>query len=130
MTRINKSQGITIIGFLCMATLVIVVALIGFRLIPAYIENYGVIDSLNKLQSKLDERNPNGNVEQTAIQNALERMFNVNYIHSVTAKDAEVTQQEEGFQVRVVYDVRIGLIGNISLLLHFDDDVVIKQHAA
>ena len=129
MLRMAKSKGITLIGFICLASLMITVSLIGFRLVPAYIENYSVVDSLNKLQSKVEEMHPNSELARSSIQSTLEKMFDINYIHSVAARDVEVSREDEGYMVRVVYDVRIGLIGNISLLLHFDNHVVIQQHA-
>lgn len=129
MQKITNSQGISFIGFLCGLGVVLMVVLLAFRIAPAYIENYSINDSLRSLQAKLDEQTQT-DIDRIVISKTLEKMFDVNSIRAISAKDAEIIPQKEGgYLVRTVYNVNVDLVGNLSLQIHFDNSVVVKSHA-
>jgi hypothetical protein len=129
MTGIKNARGVTYIGFLTIAVLGFFAILIVFRTAPAYIENYSIRDSLHSLQDKVTtETNPS--LSKFSIYRALDRMFEVNRIHSITARDVLITPVNTGFAVQALYKVNVPLIGNLSLTIQFDNSVVVKENAS
>ena len=48
MTRRERQHGLTIIGFLMVAAVVVIFVVVGARMVPAYIEYYSVQKALEK----------------------------------------------------------------------------------
>ena len=130
MKGMAKSRGFTLISFACAAVTFIVLVLIAFKVAPAYIENYSIVDSLNTLQAKIDEKSSQTILQPIVIRKALGRLFDVNSIRAIEVRDAEVRRHDQGYEVSVKYDVNVDLVGNISLLIHFNDSVVITENAS
>jgi Domain of unknown function (DUF4845) len=102
------------IGFLFVAAVVLVLALLSFRVIPAYIEYFSVQKALegalvdSKDLTKLD------------IRRLVERRIGADYIDSVNANDLEVTKTGNVVTASVSWQTKLHLVGNASLLLDFD----------
>ncbi len=111
---IRHERGITILGFIFVAAVVIVVALVGFRVLPAYIEYFAVQKAL---QQALDD-SPGGNVQE--VRRAFDRKVSAGYIESVRAADVQVTRQQNAITASVVWQRILPMVGNASILLDFD----------
>ena len=103
----------TIIGFLMVAAVVIVFALVGFRVLPAYIEYFTVQKAL---EATLAEP---GNLTPQDIRRSLERRMDADYVDSVRASD--VTVSKEGNRHRLDrWQKILHMVGNASILLEFE----------
>ena len=111
---IRHERGITILGFIFVAAVVIVVALVGFRVLPAYIEYFAVQKAL---QQALDD-SPGGNVQE--VRRAFDRKVSAGYIESVRAADVQVTRQQNAITASVGWQRILPMVGNASILLDFD----------
>ncbi|HEY4138402.1 MAG TPA: DUF4845 domain-containing protein [Casimicrobiaceae bacterium] len=110
----GNERGITILGFLFVAAVVVVVALVGFRVTPAYIEYFAVQKAL---QQALED-SPTGNIAE--IRRAFDRKSSVGYIESVRASDVQVTRQNNQITASVSWQSVLPMIANASILLDFD----------
>jgi hypothetical protein len=110
----RNERGITILGFLFVAAVVIVVALVGFRVTPAYIEYFAVQKAL---QQAVDDT-PDGNVAE--IRRAFDRKTSAGYIESVRPVDVQVTRQSNQITASVSWQRVLPMIANASILLDFD----------
>lgn len=110
----RRERGITILGFLFVAVVVVIFALVGFRVLPAYIEYFAVEKAL---QQALED-SPDGNV--TGVRRAFERKVSAGYIESVQSSDVQVTRQQNQITASVSWQRVLPMIGNASILLDFD----------
>ena len=77
------------IGFLFVSAVVLVVALLAFRMIPAYIEYYTVQRALEKALAETNDPT------LANVRRAMERKLNADYVDAVTAKDVDVVKQRQ-----------------------------------
>jgi hypothetical protein len=110
----HSERGITILGFLFVAAVVITVALVGFRIMPAYIEYFAVQKAL---QTALDDA-PTGNVAE--VRRAFDRKAGAGYIESVRPSDIQISRQGGAITATASWQRVLPMIGNASILLDFD----------
>ena len=110
----RRQHGLSMIGFLFVAAIVIVVALLGFRMIPAYVEYFSVQKAL---EGALKDTN---DYSTTAIRRAVDRRLGAEYIDSVRSGDVEVTKTGNTINASVSWQKKLHLVSNVSLLLDFD----------
>ncbi len=112
----GRQRGLTIIGFLFVAVVVVAVAMIGFRVVPAYIEFFAVKKALQD-QLVASARDPQNLAE---FRKGLEGRFNVGYVDSVSPSD--VTLEKDGNDIVAVaeWERRLHMVGNASILLEVE----------
>jgi hypothetical protein len=110
----HSERGITILGFLFVAAVVITVALVGFRIMPAYIEYFAVQKAL---QTALDDA-PTGNLAE--VRRAFDRKAGAGYIESVRPSDIQISRQGGAITATASWQRVLPMIGNASILLDFD----------
>jgi hypothetical protein len=115
----RKERGITFFG------LVLTLALIGFfcllilKIGPIYYEHFKVKASLDALRSE-----PNlASKSQEEILSMLTKRFDVNMVEHVSAEDIKISRDDGRTQIRIAYQVTEELLGNLSVLVTFDDTV-------
>ena len=102
------------LGFLFVAAVVLVAALLSFRVIPAYIEYFSVQKALE------GALNDSKDMSKADIRKLVERRIGADYIDSVNAKDVEVTRANNITTASLSWQNKLHLVGNASLLLEFD----------
>jgi hypothetical protein len=103
------------LGFLFVATVVVVCVMIGFRVTPAYIEYYSVQRALE--QALADTKDLNSVAEVRA---AFQKRVDAGYIDSVGGRDIEVVKTRNEITASASWTRKLSLIGNASLLLEFE----------
>jgi len=110
----RHQRGLTITGFVLVAILAVIVVMVGFRMIPAYIEWYTVQKVMaNTLATSKDGF--------TMYQ--FRRDFDLkaaDYIDSVRGSDIEVTKEGNQLVATANWTRILHLVGNVSLLLEFE----------
>lgn len=123
---IRHQRGFTFIGFLITAFIGICIALVGFKIIPSYIEYYNIVHSMQSLQSQSSSIDTENNIRYE-IRKALQRRFEVNAITSIASKDVKIfSQRSNQYELIADYNVKVPLVSNISLLIHFKKSVVVS----
>jgi uncharacterized protein DUF4845 len=112
----NKQRGLTLTGLIITAGVLVFFALIGFKLMPSYIEYLTIQRILKDLGHSPDLRG--GTVKD--IQTAFDRRAVVDNITSIQGKDLEVTKLGDGFEINANWATRVPLFGNVSACLDFD----------
>ena len=115
-TAVGKQRGLTIIGFLLLAAVVVIFAMVGFRVIPSYIEYYSV-------KKALDETMRGGNVDPNnlaAFRAELARRLQTSYVEEVKAADAIVQRAGTPIPAELAWERRLHMIGNAYILLEFE----------
>ena len=114
VTMPARQRGLTMIGFLFVLSVVLVVALVSFRVIPAYIEYFSVQKAL------AGALNDSKDLTRNEVIRLIDRRLGAEYIDSVRAGDVEVTKSANMTTVSVSWQTKLPLVGNASLLLDFD----------
>ena len=115
--RSMKSQqhGLTMLGFLFVAVMLIFVAMLAMKLVPAYIEFFSVKKILNTMGQESDLKSKS-NAE---IRNDFIKRANVSYVTVVKPEDLTIDRRNGGLVVSADYVFRSKLVGNVSLVVDF-----------
>lgn len=114
MHKRNRQAGLTLIGFLFVAAVVMVVALIGFRVLPSYIEYFAVKKAVaGALDDAVDG-------QPATVRKFFERRISADYVDSVRWQDLVVTKENNQIIGSISWERRMPLVYNVSLLLDFD----------
>jgi Domain of unknown function (DUF4845) len=113
----GKAQGgLTILGFMLVAAVVIIFAMVGFRVVPSYIEYYSV-------KKSLDDTMRSGNVDPSNLQAfraELARRLQTSYVENVKANDAIVQRSGNQISAELAWERRLHMFGNAYILLEFE----------
>jgi Tfp pilus assembly protein PilE len=114
MQKRNGQAGLTMIGFLFVAAVVVVIALIGFRVLPSYMEYFSVKKAVaGALEDAVDG-------QPATVRRFFERRVGAEYIDSIDWRNLEVTKQNNQIVASISWEKRMPLVYNISLLLDFE----------
>ena len=109
----RAQRGLSMIGFLFVAAVVLVTAMIAFRMIPSYIEQYTIQKAL---EGALADSN---DLSTATIRRAMDRRLAADYADVVSGKDVEVTREGNKITASVGWEKRLPLVSNVSILLDF-----------
>jgi hypothetical protein len=112
----NNQAGLTIVGFLLVAAVVVLFAMVGFRVVPSYIEYFSVRKALEDTMrgSGADPNNP------LPFRKELERRLQTGYVENVKAAEAIVTRSGSQVRAELAWERRLHMFGNASILLEFE----------
>lgn len=114
--KIRKQKGLSIIGFLIVLAVVIFFAYCGMRIGPIYLEYYSVVSAMNGVASE------RGSAQYTPFdikRKVLDRLYVSYATENVKEENIRIIRRN-GIQLRVTYEVRKPLMGNLDVLASFD----------
>jgi hypothetical protein len=122
-----RQHGLTMIGFLFVAMLVVMAAMVAMKVVPAYIEFFSVKKMLVSMGQEADFRNKsNGDIRA-----AFARKLAIDYVSVVKPEDLMIDRSTGTPVVAVEYEFRTPLVGNVSLVIDFsassDPDAASRQ---
>jgi Tfp pilus assembly major pilin PilA len=115
MRQASRQRGLTIIGFMLVAAVVVIFAVVGFRVTPAYIEFFAVQKALEQTLAETKDFNT-----PTEVRKAFERRADAGYIESVRASDVMVTKNGNAIVASASWTRKLPLVANASLFLEFE----------
>jgi tetrahydromethanopterin S-methyltransferase subunit F len=110
----QKERGLSMTGFLFTTVVVIIVALIAFRVGPSYIEYFTVQKALDQTLSEV----PNPTISD--IRRAMDRRLSADYVDSVRSSDVLVGREGNQIVATLSWQKVLHMIGNASILLEFE----------
>lgn len=119
----DRQQGITAIGFLILAVMVVAIGFAGLRLTPIYLEHMKILSVLEDTKANLDGTNPS--IQQ--IKSAIGKRLNIEMVRTIKKQDFKIKKSEVGYSVRIQYDSEAPYLANIWLLVRFNDAVEIRR---
>jgi hypothetical protein len=111
----TRQCGLSMIGFLFVAVVGVTCVMIGFRVLPAYLEYYSVQKALG--QALADTKDLNSAME---IRKSFQRHADAGYIESVSSKDIEVVKSKNEVTASASWTRKLPMVANVSLLLEFE----------
>ncbi|NDP47716.1 MAG: DUF4845 domain-containing protein [Sulfuriferula multivorans] len=111
----NQQRGLTMIGFLFVAFVLVMVAMLGMKLVPAYIEFFSVKKILATMGQESDLKSKsNGEIRSDFMKRA-----NVGYVTVVKPEDLSIDRRNGTAVISAEYAFRTKLVGNVSLVVDF-----------
>ena len=122
MKSLHRQKGLTglsIIALLAMLAFFVALALATF---PVYYDQFTVSSQVKGL----NDVDGISQMSEGQILDRLMKRFQIDNVTSVKEEDIEVSKNGDQVKVIVNYEVRKGFIGNIDLVLFFDNEYDIK----
>jgi hypothetical protein len=120
--KIRKQKGLSLIGFLLVLSLVIFSTFIALRIAPIYMEYWSVVSAMNGIQAE------NGSSRWSPFDirmGVLNRLYVSYSDDNIKDKNIKVIRAKDGVRLRIVYEVRKPLMGNLDVVAHFDRSVIL-----
>jgi hypothetical protein len=115
MHQRTRQRGLSMLGFLFVAIVVVACVMLGFRVTPAYIEWYSVTKGL---QDSLAETRDLSSAKE--IRAAFQKHADAGYIDSVSGKDIDVTKDKNTVTASASWTRKLHLFANWSLVIEFE----------
>ncbi|MDP1644533.1 MAG: DUF4845 domain-containing protein [Thiobacillus sp.] len=111
----SQQRGLSMIGFLFVAIVLVVVAMLAMKLVPAYIEFFSVKKILATMGQESDLRSKsNADIRSDFVKRA-----DVGYVTVVKPEDLTIDRRSGVPVISADYAFRTKLFGNISLVVDF-----------
>ena len=122
MRSIHQQRGMTAIGWMLVLALIGFFTLMGLRMVPAYLEYYKVISSLESLEKESGFSSPGD------IRKLLGRRFEISYVNAITPGDVKIKTSGDQFVVTAAYKKTEHIMGNAYVLMDFEKQVKVKRY--
>ncbi|HIE5354302.1 DUF4845 domain-containing protein [Stenotrophomonas maltophilia] len=116
MKTMNTQRGITLTSFLVVLVVVGFFIYIGMKLFPMYQEYYAVRSAMKSLASQPGV----ASMEPARIQDLFFKRLYINYSDNVKPGNVKFDRRDNGWTLKVNYEVRRPLIGNLDVVGKFD----------
>ena len=112
----RKQSGLSLLGFLVVLAVVGFAAYIGMKLFPMYQEYYSVQSAMKGLANEPGV----ADMDPAKVQDLFFRRLYINYSENVKPQNVKFERTEGGWKMRVNYEVRRPLVGNLDVVGRFD----------
>jgi hypothetical protein len=120
----RRQRGVTMIGWIFLLIPVVLVLYALLRVGPIYYGHYKLSQAMRGTASNLKS---DETLTPHIVRSALDLRFNTDYVDALTPKEIEVTKNAEGgWSMSANYEKEVEFLGNLYLLLLFDEEVVIN----
>ena len=115
-TTAGRQRGMSFLGFIGIAAGVIFVAILGMKLVPAYVHNAQITEIFKEIAG--DAAMQDASIKD--IKDSYSKRADIDYISDITADDIEISKDDGRLNLSASYSVKIPVVANITLLLDFN----------
>jgi hypothetical protein len=120
--KMKAMQGMTVLGMLFTAFIIIVVVVLAINLIPPYLNNHAIRESMESL-AKDPEISKWG---KPKLRDMFIRKLQVNDIKNVPPELLVIEEKDKKHYLTINYEVRTHLLFNIDAVIKFNEQVMIE----
>jgi hypothetical protein len=113
----KKQRGMGFLGIFMICVIVVLVAIGGMKIVPAYMEYFAI----KKAIVQVKEQNP---ATLRDLQMAFDRYSNVNNIKDITYSDLEITRDNGELELAFAYPKKIHMFDNVYVCIDFAGSTV------
>ena len=117
--KIKKQNGMTLIGFIIVLSLVLFLSFIGMKIAPIYFEYYSVVSAMNGVASERGSARLSPFDVRAKVLNRLYLSYSAENVKEQNIK----LVRRNGVHLRIAYEVRKPVIGNLDVIATFDRSV-------
>ena len=121
--KIRRQKGMSIIGFLMLLSLIVFMVYLGIRIGPIYMEYYSVVSAMNGVASERGSARKSPYDIRVGVLNRLYVSYSAENVHEEHIKII----RRNGVQLRIAYEVRKPVIGNLDVVASFDKMVQLSN---
>jgi len=121
--KLTKQAGLSLRGLLLVIVATMFCSYIAIRIFPIYLENFSVSSSL---QSIVEERITKKS-SPAEIRQRLMKRLKTNNVGHVKDDHIEISDFNGLTKIKINYEVKTHFLGNISLVLNFEQEEVIRD---
>jgi Zn-dependent membrane protease YugP len=116
MMNVSKQRGVSLSGLIIVLVILISVALLGFKLVPPYLEYNNIKRDLKAIASAPE----NANAPRGQIEAAWSRYSLIDNIQNFTGQDIVMSKEGGVLVLSGSYSVKVPLVANVSVVLDFN----------
>ena len=117
--KIQKQKGLSIIGFIIVLSMAVFVSFLGMRIVPLYMEYYSVVSAMNGVAKERGSANYSPYDIKVKVLNRLYLSYSAENVKEQHIK----LVRKNGVYLRIAYEVRKPVIGNLDVMATFDKSV-------
>lgn len=118
----THQRGMTGIGWLLVLALIGFFVLLALRMVPAYLDYYKVVSTLEALEEESGFSSPR------EIRSLLERRFDVSFVSNITPQDVEIKHKGNKYLVTASYEKREHIFSNVFVVMEFEKEVLVNKY--
>jgi len=115
----RRQRGVTFIGWLFLMIPVAILAYVGIRLVPIYLNYMRVAHSVEQTATEM-KTDDAASLTPLLIRATLSKHFDIESISFPDVKDVTVTRDGTGWLIEAKFEDTAPLFGNISMVVDFD----------
>ncbi|MDP2830088.1 MAG: DUF4845 domain-containing protein [Sulfuricellaceae bacterium] len=113
----KKNQlGMTFFGVVFIGGAIIFTAILGMKMVPAYLEFF----SVQKILGAMAKDSGFSTMAPIEIRKSFDRRAQIDYVKVIEGKDLEISKSSSGNLAVASYQVVIPIVANVSVLLEFE----------
>jgi len=120
---IRRQEGMTTLGLIILVAFVGIFAFAAIRLIPVYLNYMKVATVVSGVAQEFD----GAGATSAMIRSSISRRFDVEMISEIRAKDVTVKKVDGGYEVSAVYSHKAPFIANVSFVVDFDTQSMVRR---
>lgn len=118
----THQRGMTGIGWLLVLALIGFFVLLALRMVPAYLDYYKVVSTLEALEEESGFSSPR------EIREKLERRFDVSFVSNIAPQDVEIKPKGNKYRVTASYEKREHIFSNVFVVMEFEKEVLVNKY--
>lgn len=111
----TRQRGLSMIGFLFVAFVLVMMAMLAMKLVPAYIEFF----SVKKILATMGQEGDLKSMSNGEIRTSFSKRASTGYVTVVKPDDLSIDRRGGVPVVSAEYEFRSKLVGNVSLIVDF-----------
>lgn len=119
----KRQQGLTFLSLVFLLAFLASITLLILKIGPIYLDHSKVVNALAALEKSVDVET----MTEAEVRRSLDKRFNMNYVTDVTQDDIKVTKGGNYLKVVINYEVVKKIVGNLSVLVEFNDFIEVGQ---
>jgi Domain of unknown function (DUF4845) len=116
-------QGYTLISLIFILGILAFFLLLVFKVGPIYLDHSKVVNALAAIEKTTDIET----LSEAEIRTSLDKRFNMNYVSDIKAQEVKLTKRGGYLKVEANYEVVEKIMGNLSVLVEFDDVIEVGK---
>ncbi len=113
---LHKQKGISLSGLLVWSVILILISILGFRVLPSYIEYTSIKKNLNAVAEEASKQDSDIN----HIRQSFGKRAQIDNIKSISAQDIKITREKGRVVLSASYTSKIPLVSNVALVIDFE----------
>ena len=112
----KRQLGVTLTGMIFVSFVLIMVALLGFKLFNPYMQYFAIVKTFKAIAVNLEVRNGT----RRDFVGPWSRYAQIENITAISGDDVEITKEGNSITLSASYSVKVPLFANFSLLIDFN----------